>query len=100
MEENLKPDEMMVSRLAPSVYRIAYNCFGCREDAEDIVTYSSLFYERKNKENGAAQQYSDNYSDNDFYDGYSNIYWHLDEVIDTSSIKTVIIDGVTYDVNK
>ena len=37
MEENLKPDEMMVNRLAPSVYRIAYNYFGCREDAEDIM---------------------------------------------------------------
>lgn len=33
----MKPDEMMVNRLAPSVYRIAYNYFGCREDAEDIM---------------------------------------------------------------
>ena len=73
-----------------------------RQNGNDItiVTYSSSYYERKNKEDGTAQQYSEHYSDSDFYDGYSNIYWHLDEVIDTSSVKTVIVDGVSFEVNK
>lgn len=89
-----------VKRIAPERSRYEDIPVKERQNGNDItiVTCSSLYHERKNKTDAAAQQYSDNYSD--FYDGYSNIYWHLDEVIDTSSVKAVIVDGVTYDVNK
>lgn len=89
-----------VKRIAPERSRYKDIPVKERQNGNDItiVTCSSLYYERKNKTDAAAQQYSDNYSD--FYDGYSNIHWHLDEVIDTSSIKTVIVDGVSFDVNK
>lgn len=89
-----------VKRIAPERSRYEDIPVKERQNGNDItiVTCSSLYHERKNKTDATAQQYSDNYSD--FYDGYSNIYWHLDEVIDTSSVKAVIVDGVTYDVNK
>lgn len=89
-----------VKRIAPERSRYEDIPVKERQNGNDItiVTCSSLYHERKNKTDATAQQYSDNYSD--FYDGYSNIYWHLDEVINTSSVKAVIVDGVTYDVNK
>ena len=91
-----------VKRIAPGRTRYEDIPVKERQNGNDItiVTYSSSYYERKNKEDGTAQQYSEHYSDSDFYDGYSNIYWHLDEVIDTSSVKTVIVDGVSFEVNK
>ncbi len=91
-----------VKRIAPGRTRYEDIPVKERQNGNDItiVTYSSSYYERKNKEDGTAQQYSEHYSDSDFYDGYSNIYWHLDEVRDTSSVKTVIVDGVSFEVNK